>query len=74
MELKKAICALWSHEFVAVPTSFSSRNEGQEHICRRCGEMKFSPTAVWEEQITAPEKNADVSFVKSRAEISRDFR
>lgn len=74
MEIKKAICHLWGHEFVAVPSSFSSMNEGQGYICRRCGREKFSPTQIWEQRNASPEVNADISFVQKRSEISREFR
>lgn len=74
MEIKKAICHLWGHEFVAVPSSFSSANEGLDYICRRCGREKFSPTKIWEERNALPEMNADISFVQKRSEISREFR
>lgn len=74
MEIKKAICHLWSHEFIAVPSSFSSSNEGLDYICRRCGREKFSPTVGWEAHNALPERNADISFVQKRSEISREFR
>lgn len=74
MEFKKAICHLWSHEYIAVPSSFSSSNEGLDFICRRCGREKFSPTEGWEARNSVPERNADISFVQKRSEISREFR
>ncbi|MFL5783885.1 MAG: hypothetical protein ACJ76H_04685 [Bacteriovoracaceae bacterium] len=74
MEFKKAICRLWGHEFVAVPSSFSSQNEGLDYLCRRCGHEKFSPSGTWEKINAAPERNVDISFVQKRSEISREFR
>lgn len=74
MKFKKAICTLWGHDFVAVPSSFSSRNEGLEYLCRRCAQMKFSPTASWESRNALPERDADLDFVQKRSEIAREFR
>ncbi len=74
MEIKKAICHLWGHEFITVPSSFSSSNEGLDYICRRCGREKFSPNLTWESKNQAVEINADISFLKNRSELSREFR
>ncbi len=74
MEMKKAICHLWGHEFTAVPTSFSSSNEGLDYICKRCGQEKFSPNLPWESRDVATQENADIRFVRNRSEISREFR
>jgi hypothetical protein len=74
MEIKKAICHLWGHEFIAVPSSFSSRNEGLDHICRRCGREKFTPSLSWEDVNARMENNVEISFVQKRSEISREFR
>ena len=74
MEIKKAICHLWGHEFTAVPSSFSSSNEGLDYICKRCGREKFAPTFRWEAREASVMENADIQFMRKRSEISREFR
>jgi hypothetical protein len=74
MEIKKALCHLWGHEFSAVPATFSSSNEGIDYICRRCGQEKFSPTIRWEKRDASVMENADIQFMRKRSEISREFR
>lgn len=74
MEIKKALCHLWGHEFTAVPSSFSSSNEGLDYICRRCGRERFSPNLPWEKKEASVPENADIQFMRKRSEISREFR
>lgn len=74
MEIKKAVCHLWGHEFTAVPSTFSSSNEGLDYICKRCGRERFSPTVRWEMKESSLPENADIQFMRKRSEVSSEFR
>jgi len=41
MNLKKAICHLWGHDFIMDSKTFYHLDEDNQSVCNRCGKLKF---------------------------------
>lgn len=41
MNIKKAVCHLWGHDFIMDSRTFYQLEEDNNSICSRCGKLKF---------------------------------
>jgi len=41
MNIKKAICHLWGHDFIMESRTYLHLEEDNNSVCTRCGKLKF---------------------------------